>query len=84
MSFPYRIKNTADYKNAYNKSTEDPEAFWENIAEHFTWRKKWDSVLRWNFRDPAVRWFEGARLNITENCIDRHLKKNGNNVALIW
>jgi len=84
VSFPYQIKNGAEYHSAYVRSTETPEDFWEDIALHFTWQKKWDRVLRWNFKEPDIKWFEGAKLNITENCIDRHLEKHGDAVALIW
>ena len=84
MSFPYKIKNEAEYRSAYRRSTEDPDAFWEDIAAHFSWHKKWDRVLRWNFKEPDIKWFEGAKLNITENCIDRHLATGGDTIALIW
>ena len=84
MSYPYQIKNLDDYHEAYKKSIEQPEKFWGEIAEHFTWRKKWDTVLDWNFKDPKIEWFKGGKLNITENCIDRHLEKNGDTPALIW
>ena len=69
----------------YRKSVRDPEAFWEEIAEeHFVWRKKWDRVLRWDFKKPEVAWFEGARLNITENCLDRHLPVRGDKTAILF
>ncbi|MEJ7609762.1 MAG: acetate--CoA ligase [Ferruginibacter sp.] len=84
MSFPYQIKSFAEYESAYRQSIADPEGFWAGIAENFSWHRKWDNVLRWNFKDPSVKWFTGAKLNITENCIDRHLEKNGNTTALIW
>ena len=59
--------------------------FWEEIAEeHFLWRKKWDNVLSWDFSKPEVKWFEGAQLNITENCIDRHLYTRGDKTAIIF
>jgi acetyl-CoA synthetase len=54
------------------------------VAENFTWKKKWDKVLDWNFKEPRVRWFEGAKLNITENCLDRHLADKGEQPAIIW
>ena len=73
MSYPYQIRSEADYHAAYQKSVNNPEGFWAEIAEHFHWRKKWDRVLNWNFREPKVEWFAGGKLNITENCIDRHL-----------
>ena len=84
MSYPYQIKNLDDYHEAYKKSIEQPEKFWGAIAENFTWRKKWDTVSEWNFKDPKIEWFKGGKLNITENCIDRHLEKNGDTPALIW
>ena len=84
MSYPYQLKTFDEYKSAYKQSVEQPETFWGEIAEHFTWRKKWDKVLDWNFKDPFVEWFKGGRLNITENCLDRHLEKLGNVPAIIW
>ena len=84
MSYPYQIKNLEQYKAAYKKSKEDPEGFWSEVAAGFQWRKKWDKVLDWNFKEPKVEWFKGARLNITENCIDRHLEKMGDKPAIIW
>jgi acetyl-CoA synthetase len=84
MSYPYQIRSYDAYKSAWQKSIDDPEGFWGEVAENFTWRKKWDKVLSWNFRGPDVKWFEGARLNITENCLDRHLETKGNMPALIW
>jgi len=84
MSYPYQIKTLEAYQEAYKNSIDHPEKFWSEIAENFTWRKKWDSVLEWNFTEPKVEWFKGAKLNITENCIDRHLAKNGDKPAIIW
>ena len=82
MSYPYQIKTLEGYEKDYQQSIEQPEEFWANVAETFTWRKKWDKVLNWNFKEPKVTWFEGGKLNITENCLDRHLAKNGNKVNL--
>jgi len=84
MHYPYQIKSLAEYHAAYQRSIEDPAAFWASVAEHFTWRKKWDTTLEWNFNEPDVKWFQGGRLNITENCLDRHLEKIGNQPAIIW
>jgi acetyl-CoA synthetase len=84
MSYPYQIKSLEEYHHEWKRSIEDPEGFWGEIAEHFTWRKKWDKVLSWNFTEPSIKWFEGGKLNITENCIDRHLEWRGNEPALIW
>jgi acetyl-CoA synthetase len=84
MSYPYQIKSAEEYRSVYQRSVDDPEGFWADIASHFSWRRKWDKVLEWNFTEPRVRWFEGARLNITENCLDRHLKERGDQPAIIW
>ncbi|MBS1916210.1 MAG: acetate--CoA ligase [Bacteroidetes bacterium] len=84
MSYPYQIKSLDEYKAAYKKSEENPEAFWGEVAENFQWRKKWSKVLEWNFKEPNVKWFTGAKLNITENCIDRHLERMGEKPAIIW
>ncbi len=73
-----------DYKSIYEQSVEHPEAFWAQIASGFTWRKKWDKVLDWNFAGPDVKWFSGGKMNITENCLDRHLEDRGDQTALIW
>ncbi len=84
MSYPFQIKSLEQYHQDYKRSVDDPEAFWASVAENFQWRKKWDKVLEWNFKEPMIKWFEGARLNITENCIDRHLKTLGDKPAIIW
>jgi acetyl-CoA synthetase len=84
MSYPYQIKTMESYKQDYKESLEQPENFWGRIAETFTWKKKWDKVLEWNFKDPDIKWFKGGKLNITENCLDRHLEKNANTPAIIW
>lgn len=81
----YSIKNLEEYYQVYRKSVREPENFWEEIAEeHFLWRKKWDKVLTWDFRKPEIKWFEGAKLNITENCLDRHLLNRGDKTAIIF
>jgi acetyl-CoA synthetase len=84
MSYPYQINSFEAYQTAYAKSIEKPAEFWGEIASYFTWRKHWEMTLDWNFVEPHVRWFMGGKLNITENCIDRHLKDRGNQPALIW
>ncbi len=84
MSFPYQIKSFEEYLEQYKISIEQPEKFWGGVAENFTWKKKWDKVLEWNFKEPRVRWFEGAKLNITENCLDRHLADKADQPAIIW
>lgn len=81
----YHIKHLEEYYQVYRKSIRNPEAFWEEIAEeHFVWRKRWDNVLSWDFKKPEIKWFEGAKLNITENCLDRHLPTRGDKTAIIF
>ncbi|MGP1993381.1 acetate--CoA ligase [Zobellia laminariae] len=81
----YHIKHLEEYYQVYRKSVRNPEGFWEEIAEeHFVWRKKWDNVLSWDFSMPEIKWFEGAKLNITDNCLDRHLPTRGDKTAIIF
>ena len=79
-----RITSFDQYQNQYKESIENPEHFWTVQAEEFIWKKKWDTVLKWNFEEPRVEWFIGGQLNITENCLDRHLESCGNQVAFYW
>ncbi len=81
----YHIKHLEEYFQVYRKSVRNPEVFWEEVAEeHFVWRKKWTNVLSWDFEKPEVKWYEGAKLNITENCIDRHLHTRGDKTAILF
>lgn len=82
MSF--QIKTFEEYQEVYKKSVENPEQFWGEIADNFFWKRKWTNVLKWNFKEPEIKWFEGGKLNITENCLDRHIYKNGDTPAIIW
>ena len=84
MNYPYQLQSAEAYRAAYQKSIQDPEGFWADIADNFTWQKKWDKVLDWNFKEPKIEWFKGGQLNITENCLDRHLATRGNEPAIIW
>ena len=79
-----KITTFEEYKIEYAKSIQNPEKFWEEKAEKFTWKKKWDTVLDWDFTKPEIKWFEGGKLNITENCLDRHLEERGNQTAIKW
>jgi acetyl-CoA synthetase len=79
-----RIRSFPEYQEAYKKSVEQPEQFWKEVADTFLWRKKWDKILTWNFKEPKIEWFKGAKLNITENCLDRHLETLGDKPAIIW
>lgn len=79
-----QIKSFEEYQKKYQQSVDSPEEFWGEIANTFTWKKKWDNVLNWEFNTPEVKWFEGGRLNITENLLDRHLPKRANQIAFYW
>ncbi|MBD2752929.1 acetate--CoA ligase [Spirosoma validum] len=79
-----RIRTFDEYQTAYQKSVEDPEEFWAEIAQNFQWRKPWTKTLQWNFDEPNIKWFVGGKLNITENCLDRHLAERGDQPAIIW
>ena len=77
--------NDAQYQEMYKRSVDDPEGFWAEQAEKFvTWFKPWDKVLDWDFTKGHIRWFEGATLNVSYNCLDRHLATRGDQVAIIW
>lgn len=79
-----KISNLEEYKTTYKKSVDAPEDFWAEIAENFSWQKKWDKVLDWNFDGPTIKWFINGKFNITENAIDRHLPAKANKTAFIW
>jgi acetyl-CoA synthetase len=79
-----QITSFKQYEEDYKKSVENPEQFWGEVAQNFQWRKPWFKVLSWNFKEPNIKWFEGAKLNITENCLDRHLATNGDKPAIVW
>lgn len=79
-----QITSFKQYEEDFKKSVENPEQFWGEVAQNFQWRKPWFKVLSWNFEEPNIKWFEGAKLNITENCLDRHLEKKGDQPAIIW
>lgn len=80
----FQIKSLEEYHKVYKQSVEQPEEFWAGIASQFSWKKKWNKVLDWNFKEPHIKWFDGATLNITENCLDRHLEERGDQPAIIW
>lgn len=80
----FQINSYEEYQEVYKKSVDSPEQFWDDVAEHFHWRKRWDKTLEWNFTEPNVKWFVNGKLNITENCLDRHLEQRGDKIALIW
>jgi acetyl-CoA synthetase len=78
------INNFEEYQQEYAKSVANPESFWAEKAATFQWQKPWKTTLKWNFKTPKVEWFIGGKLNITENCLDRHLKTRANQTALLW
>ena len=84
MGMTFQIKNIEEYHQAYEKSMKQPEAFWSEQADTFVWEKRWNEVLQWNFHTAETKWFLNGKLNITVNCLDRHLELNGDKVALIW
>ena len=91
MSYPYQIKSLAQYYADYDEAAKNPEAFWSKVADNFAWQTKCEpskypthKILQWNFAEPNIKWFLGAKLNITENCIDRHLSTLANKPAIIW
>jgi len=79
-----RIKSLSEYFKKYELSQKDPEKFWSEIANSFTWKKKWDKVLEWDFKNLDINWFKNAKLNITENIFERNLKDRGGKTAIIW
>jgi len=79
------IRTMEEYKRLYQRSVEDPEAFWGEMGEQLDWYKKWDKVSEWDFNRPEIRWFVNGKLNASYNCLDRHLSSwRRNKVALIW
>ncbi|MBK7474678.1 MAG: acetate--CoA ligase [Haliscomenobacter sp.] len=78
------IRTFEQYLEIYQKSVEYPEQFWEEEARSFYWQQPWEKVLEWDFKGPNVQWFIGGKLNITENCLDRHLENRGDQAAIIW
>tara|TARA_Y100000385_G_scaffold153114_1_gene158861 strand:+ start:2751 stop:4643 length:1893 start_codon:yes stop_codon:yes gene_type:complete len=79
-----KINTIQEYHKEYQKSVKNPEKFWEEKANTFEWKSKWDKILDWEFKSPDIRWFSGGKLNITENCLDRHLKDKATQIAIIW
>ena len=79
-----KITSLFDYFKKYEQSVKDPEKFWAEIADTFIWKKKWDKVLDWDFDSVDIKWFENAKLNITENILEKNLKDRGDKTAIIW
>lgn len=80
----YIARSESDYNRIYNNSLANPEDFWNQIAETFLWRKKWTKTLEYDFYKPEFKWFLNGKLNITENCLDRHLLNNPDKIAILF
>jgi acetyl-CoA synthetase len=80
----YTIKSLPQYFKDYKHSVREPEKFWAQIARKFEWDQRWDKVLDFDWNEAQTIWFENAKLNITTNCLDRHLKRKGNKTAIIF
>lgn len=81
----YVIETLPDYFKQYKKSIKNPKKFWDKIAdENFVWYQRWEKVVNYNMHEAKIEWFINAKLNITKNCIDRHLAQRGNKAAIIW
>ena len=79
-----KINSLSAYFKEYENSIEDPENFWSEIAKTFQWQKTWDNTFSWNFNGPDVKWFENAKLNITENIFERNFPTHSEKTAIIW
>ncbi len=84
VPFPFQITSLEEYHRKYQQSLADPEGFWSDIANNFLWNRHWDKVLSWDFEEYEVKWFQGGQLNISENCLDRHLKTRDSEIAFYW
>lgn len=84
MKVPYQIQTLEQYHLDYKRSIENPQEFWGDVASHFDWHEPWNSVVNSDFSNAKTTWFEGAKLNITENCLDRHLEERGQQPAIIF
>ena len=77
-------KNTEEYKKLYKQSVDNPDVFWNDVAESFIWKKKWSNIVDFDFSKPSFKWFTDAKLNITENCLDRHVETHPEKTAIIF
>jgi len=79
-----RIHTLSGYIHEYQRSVHEPEQFWSRIADSFHWKKRWEKTVEWNFKEPKIEWFKGAKLNITENILEKNLFTLGDKPAIIW
>jgi acetyl-CoA synthetase len=85
MKLNAHISSIEEYNEIYKHSIDNPEEFWSEQADRISWFKKWNKVWEWNFNKAEIKWFEGAKLNASYNCIDRHVEEGyGKKAALIW
>ena len=79
------IGSMDQYRDLYEKSVSDPDTFWSTVADRITWYKKWDTVREFDFVKGNIKWFDGAKLNVSYNCLDRHVEAgHGDQTAIIW
>ena len=79
------VSSLEKYKDIYDSSVKDPDEFWAGIAKRITWYKRWEKVRDFNFKEAKIKWFESGRLNVSNNCLDRHVESgNGDRTAIIW
>jgi len=79
------VKSLEDYRALYERSINDPDAFWTEHAERMTWIKKWDKLQEWNYETAQIKWFLGGKINACYNCVDRHVAEGrGEQVAILW
>lgn len=79
-----KINSLEEYHSKYNQAIKNPESYWNDLANTFKWNKKWDKTLEWDFHEAKTKWFLNAELNITENCLDRHLESKADQTAILW
>lgn len=77
-----KVGSLEAYRERYDASIADPEGFWAGMASELSWQKKWDTVLEWDC--PFAKWFVGGEINVSENCVDRHLDERGDKIAILW
>ena len=79
------VSSLEKYKDIYDSSVKDPDDFWAGIAKRITWYKPWEKVRDFNFKEAKIKWFENGKLNVSYNCLDRHVESgNGDRTAIIW
>ena len=78
------INSLSEFKHATKQAIENPESFWNGIANEFQWISPWKQTLAYDFSTPEIKWFVGGKLNITENCLDRHLATQPNKTAILF